>query len=313
MPTNRRKFIQQAALMGGALITSRSLFASSFIPIDKEEEKLVILHTNDVHSRLEPFPMDESKTAGLGGVAGRADLIRRIRGIEENVLLLDAGDIFQGTPYFNYFKGEPEMKAMSMMEYDASTLGNHDFDGGMENFATQQKHATFPFINCNYDFTSTPLEGKTIPYKIIQKGKIKVGLLGVGVELNGLVPDKLYGNTKYHDPIQRANETADLLHKKGCDIIICLSHLGDKYTDNKVSDEILAQSCYHIDLIISAHTHRLFEKPRVYSNLNGKETVVNQVGWAGMYLGRLDYTFSVGKNKKLAHSDKLIVRGKIIE
>ncbi len=313
MPTNRRKFIQQAALMGGALLTSKSLFASNILPVDNNEEKLVILHTNDVHSRLEPFPMDESKNAGLGGVAARADLIRRIRSVEENVLLLDSGDIFQGTPYFNFYKGEPEIKAMSMMQYDASTLGNHDFDGGMENFATQQKHATFPFINCNYDFTGTPLEGKTIPYKIIQKGKIKVGILGVGVELHGLVPEKLYGNTKYLDPIQKANETAALLHKKGCDMIICLSHLGDKYTDNKVSDEVLAQSCHDIDLIIGGHTHRLFEKPRVYTNMKGNETIVNQVGWAGMYLGRLDYNFSVGKNKKLQHSHKVIVHGKTIE
>lgn len=313
MPTNRRKFIQQAALVGGTLLTSKSLFANSFFDKEKMEEKLVILHTNDVHSRLDPFPMDESKNAGLGGVAARADLIRRIRGIEENVLLLDAGDIFQGTAYFNYYKGEPEIKAMSMMQYDAATMGNHDFDGGMDNFATQLKFANFPIINCNYDFKETPLEGKTIPYKIIHKGKIKVGILGIGIELKGLVPDKLYGNTVYNDPIAKANETAALLRQQGCNMIICLSHLGDKYTDNKVSDEVLAKSCYDIDLIISAHTHKLFEKPRVYTNLKGKDTVVNQVGWAGMYLGRLDYVFSVEKHKKILQSHKVSVIGKLSE
>ncbi len=313
MPTNRRKFLQQAALVGGALLSTKSLLANQLFSTDKEVEKLVILHTNDVHSRLDPFPMDESKNAGLGGVAARADLIKRIRAMEEHVLLLDSGDIFQGTPYFNYYKGEPEIKAMSMMGYDASTMGNHDFDGGMENFATQLKHATFPIINCNYDFNNTVLEGKTIPYKIIQKGKIKVGILGVGIKLNGLVPDKLYGNTKYLDPIEKANETAALLHKKGCDFIICLSHLGDKYNDNQVSDEVLAESCFDIDLIISAHTHKLFEKPRVYTNKKGNDTVVNQVGWAGMYLGRLDFSFYGRKIKKLTQSHKVIVRGKVGE
>ena len=313
MPTNRRKFIQQTALIGGALLASKSLFANDIFYKEKEEDKLVILHTNDVHSRLDPFPMDESKNAGLGGVAARADLIRRIRSIEENVLLLDAGDIFQGTPYFNYYKGEPEIKAMSMMGYDASTLGNHDFDDGMDNFATQLKQANFPIINCNYDFTDTPLEGKTIPYKIIQKGKIKVGILGIGIELKGLVPDKLYGNTKYNDPVVKANDTAAFLQKQGCDMIICLSHLGDKYTDNKVSDEVLAKSCYDIDLIISAHTHKLFEKPRVYKNLKGNDTTVNQVGWAGMYLGRLDYIFSSKRTKKLEQSHKVVVQGKTME
>ena len=127
-------------------------------------------HTNDVHSRLEPFPLDGSPNAGLGGVAARATIIKQIRNEEKNVLLLDAGDIFQGTPYFNLYKGEPEIKAMSMLGYDASTMGNHDFDAGIDNFGHQLQHANFPIINCNYDFSNTSLKDKIIPYKIIQKG-----------------------------------------------------------------------------------------------------------------------------------------------
>ncbi len=296
MQIDRRKFVKQTALAGGALI------ASSVIPnnlfAENEFERLTILHTNDVHSRLDPFPMDGSKNAGLGGVAARAELINQIRKEIENILLLDAGDIFQGTPYFNLYKGEPEIKAMSMMKYDAAIMGNHDFDAGIENFATQIKHANFPILNCNYNFTNTAMEHKTSPYKIYQKGKIKVGVFGVGIELKGLVAENLFDKTIYEEPIEKANQTADLLKKNNCDMIICLSHLGDKYQDNKVSDEILAKQCYNIDLIIGGHTHRFFDEPKVYRNRNGGDTVVNQVGWGGIQLGRLDYSFvRTGKRK----------------
>ena len=296
MQIDRRKFVKQTALAGGALI------ASSVIPnnlfAENEFERLTILHTNDVHSRLDPFPMDGSKNAGLGGVAARAELINQIRKEIENILLLDAGDIFQGTPYFNLYKGEPEIKAMSMMKYDAAIMGNHDFDAGIENFATQIKHANFPILNCNYNFTNTAMEHKTSPYKIYQKGKIKVGVFGVGIELKGLVAENLFDKTIYEEPIEKANQTADLLKKNNCDMIICLSHLGDKYQDNKISDEILAKQCYNIDLIIGGHTHRFFDEPKVYRNRNGGDTVVNQVGWGGIQLGRLDYSFvRTGKRK----------------
>ena len=258
-------------------------------------------------------PMDGTKDAGLGGVAARAELIKTIRNEEENILLLDGGDMFQGTPFFNYYKGEPEIKSMSMMQYDAATMGNHDFDGGMENFAIQLQHATFPIINCNYDFTGTPLEGKLIPYTIIQKGNLKIGILGVGIELKGLVPDNLYGQTIYNDPILKANDTAGFLQKQGCDMIICLSHLGDKYNDNKVSDEVLAKESYDIDLIVGGHTHKLFEKPREYKNKKGNDVIVNQVGWAGKNLGRLDYIFSHKRTKKLQQTHQILVSVKNAE
>ncbi len=311
MSINRRTFLRHSIMSAGALATS------SLLPCEGEAaagvQRLTILHTNDVHSHLEPFPMDGSTYQGLGGIAARAQLINEIRRKNEQVLLLDAGDIFQGTPYFNLYKGEPEIKAMSRMQYDATTMGNHDFDAGLDNFNHMiQQHARFPVIICNYDFSHTSMEGNYVPYKIYQKGDLKVGVLGVGIELNGLVPDQLYGNVKYLDPIERANETAGILKRKeGCDLIICLSHLGDKYSDNKVSDEVLAKESHYIDIIIGGHTHRFFEKPRKYVNKNSKEVIVNQVGWAGIQLGRLDMT--VTKNEKRLAKIKTIVIGKKYE
>lgn len=302
---NRRKFLKETSLTGAALLAS-SLFPCNVFAAN-ENRKLTILHTNDVHSRIEPFPQDGSRNAGMGGVAARAAIIKQIRAEAENVLLLDAGDIFQGTPYFNIYKGEPEIKAMSLMGYDAATMGNHDFDAGLENFATQLNHANFPIIVCNYDFTNTPMEGKSVPYKMITKGNIKVGILGIGIEGKGLIPDNLFGNTVYKNPIENANKTAAELKKQGCEFIICLSHLGDKYSDDKLSDEILAKECYDIDLIIGGHTHRFFTEPRKYTNRRGATTLVNQVGWGGLQLGRLDYDFGKYSKKNLLKSNTVVI------
>ena len=257
--------------------------------------------------------MDGSRNQGLGGVAARAALIEEIRNEGGQVLLLDAGDIFQGTPYFNLYKGEPEMKAMRMMGYDAATMGNHDFDAGLENFATQLGKAGFPLLLCNYDFAGTAMEGKSQPYSIFQKGDLKIGVLGVGIELKGLVPENLYGKTVYLNPVEEANRAATGLRKQGCDMIICLSHLGDRYDDNKVSDEILAKECYDIDLIIGGHTHRFFDEPRRYRNRKGGDTIVNQVGWAGIQLGRLDYSFPGNQRKSLLKAHTVVVGKKTRE
>ncbi len=309
---SRRKFITQSALAAGAILSSNSLFAE--MQRDAAAKKLTILHTNDVHSRLEPFPMDGGRNQGLGGVAPRAALIAQIRSEAEQVLLLDAGDIFQGTPYFNLYKGEPEMKVMAAMGYDAATMGNHDFDGGLDNFDTQLKHVQFPILMCNYDFTNTPMEFKYQPYKIFKKGKLKIGVTGVGIEMAGLVPDSLFGNTKYLDPIQKLNETAALLKKeKSCDMVICLSHLGYKYKDNKVSDIVLAGESENVDLIIGGHTHTFMDAPEKYKNKSGSDVLVNQVGWAGIQLGRLDYDFAGFQVNKLAKSHTVVVREKTNE
>ena len=307
---NRKKFIRQAALSAGAIIAGPSLLQATeyFNPL-----KLTILHTNDTHSRLEPFPMDGGRNQGLGGIASRGKLINQIRQEVEHVLLLDAGDIFQGTPYFNLYKGEPEIKAMSAMNYDACTIGNHDFDAGMENLATQlTRQANFPMLVANYDFTGTPMENKTQPYKIFKKGKLKIGVFGVSIEGRGLIADNLFGDTKYLDPIRKANETANELKKnKDCDMVICLSHLGYQYKgDNKVSDEVLAKETENIDLIIGGHTHTFLDNPVGYKNKKGDDVIVNQVGFAGIILGRLDFEFSKFSGKKLTKNHNISVSQK---
>lgn len=307
---NRKRFIRHAVAGAGAFMAGPSLLrAAGYItPLN-----LTILHTNDTHSRLEPFPMDGGRNQGMGGVAARAQLINQIRQTEEHVLLLDAGDIFQGTPYFNIYKGEPEIKAMTALQYDASTIGNHDFDAGMENLATQlTRHAKFPMLVSNYDFTGTQMENKTLPYKVFNRGKIKIGVFGIGIEGKGLIPDNLFGATKYLDPVQKANETASRLVKwEDCDMVICLSHLGYRYTSsNQVSDEVLAKESENIDLIIGGHTHTFLDAPVVLKNKKGGDVVVNQVGFAGIILGRLDFEFSKISGKKLANSNSILVSQK---
>ena len=308
MPNNRRSFIKKTILATGSLALPTILIAKN--KKEDSKNKLSILHTNDFHSRLEPFPMDGSPSEGLGGIATRAAIISQIRNEEENILLLDAGDIFQGTPYFNFFKGEPEIKAMSMMGYDAATIGNHDFDGGIDNLALQINKANFPFINCNYNFSNTSMKNKTIPYKIFDKGNIRIGVLGVGIELQGLVPENLSGKTQYIEPLIIANETASKLRKDGCDLVVCLSHLGDRYLDATISDETLAKQSFDIDLIIGGHTHKLFYQPRKYTNKTKSDVLVNQVGWAGMHLGRLDYLFQGKKRKNMTKAHTVIISKK---
>lgn len=291
---NRRKFIK-----AGGVLTATLLVGNPFDLFAKGEvKKLTILHTNDVHSRIEPFPMDGSKTQGLGGVGRRSSLIKKIRSEEENVLLLDAGDIFQGTPYFNLFGGEVEMKLMSEMGYDAATLGNHDFDNGIEGFYKQLPNANFPILISNYDLSNTMMHQSTLPYKIFKKGGLRIGVFGVGIDLEGLVEKKNYGETVYLDPIKKANDVASLLKADlKCDLVICLSHLGYNYRNNKVSDKILAKETKNIDLIIGGHTHTFMAEPEDILNSDDKITTINQVGWAGINLGRIDYYFEKQKGK----------------
>jgi 5'-nucleotidase len=285
MKTNRRNFLRILGAGSLWLSASNSLKA---IGSAVKKDRLVILHTNDVHSHLEPFPSNDPKFPGLGGVEQRAALIRKIRSEDDHVLLLDAGDIFQGTPYFNLYQGEVELKLMSQMGYDVTAIGNHDFDAGMDNLAKQLQHATFPMICANYDFTGTPLEGKIQPYIITHRAGMKIGIFGLGIELDGLVDRRLYGKTVYKDPLLTASQMViELRDKKKCDLVICLSHLGYKYESDKVSDVVLAKKSRGIDIIIGGHTHTLLEKPFKYKNRDGKDVVVAQVGWAGIHLGKI--------------------------
>lgn len=299
---NRKEFLKTVG--GGTLALSLApnlVFASQKSILDKNAAyKLTVLHTNDQHSRIEPFDSSYSRNPNQGGFARRATLIQQIRSQEKNVLLLDAGDIFQGTPYFNFYGGELEFKLMSMMGYDAATMGNHDFDNGLDGFLKALPNAKFPFITSNYDFSNTILDGKTEKYKIFKKDGIKVGLFGVGIELDGLVGKKQYQETKYLNPVEIAQHYADFLRKeKGCDLVICLSHIGNDYRDDadKISDKKLAAQTDNIDLILGGHTHTFLPEPQSFTNKSGKNVLVNQVGWAGLLLGRIDFYFD--KNKSL--------------
>lgn len=289
---DRRTFIRNTALITGGSLIGPSLFAEEFLPPTPSSDSITILHTNDTHSNIDPFPENHAKYPGKGGVARRYEMIQQIRTEEQHVLLLDAGDIFQGTPYFNMFNGVLEMKLMSKLGYDVATMGNHDFDGGMDGFVKAKEYADFPFVCSNYDFSNTPVDGHTEEYRIIQKGAYKVGVFGVGVELEGLVPASKFGETVYQDPIEIATDRAAALKKEGCDLIICLSHLGYTYDDpDRMSDLHLARKTKDIHLIIGGHTHTFLEKPVEETNADGKTVLINQVGWAGINLGRIDFHF----------------------
>ena len=284
----RRGFLKKAGLGITAMAVVQQGFGQTLV---KKSKRITILHTNDTHSNIDPFPDNHPKYPGMGGVAKRHSIIKKIRSEEQHVLLFDAGDIFQGTPYFNTFKGHLEMKLMTAMGYDAATMGNHDFDIGLEGFLSAQEHANFPFLCSNYDFTDTILNGKTQKNTVFYKGRIKIGVFGIGVNLSSLVPDSNYGKMIYKDPFETANEQAAILKEKGCDIVICLSHLGYEYKDDKPSDRLMAQKTRNIHLILGGHSHTFLEKPTLEKNIDQQPVLINQTGWAGINLGRIDIDF----------------------
>lgn len=283
----RRKFIGSVLLTGGATIISPKLVLGG--NNYRKPKNLVILHTNDMHSHIEPFANNDPKYPGKGGISKRAALIQQIRDEGNEVLLFDCGDIFQGTPYFNYYLGELEIKLMNEMRYDAATIGNHDFDGGLDNLVEKIGQSKFTFINCNYDFGNSDLKDQVVPYKIFKKAGMTIGVLGVGIKLEGLVDKKLFGGIVYLDPVEHANRVAaELKNEKKCDIVICLSHLGYEYKSEQVSDLLLAAQSSDIDIILGGHTHTFLKEGTKIDNKSGKKVVVSQAGWAGLILGRIN-------------------------
>jgi 5'-nucleotidase len=303
----RRNFIQQASA-GTALVTLGSLGLQSFTSIEKTK-KITILHTNDVHSHIDAFGPEDGENPNMGGVARRASLIESIRNNNPNTLLLDAGDIFQGTPYFNYYGGELEFKLMSKLKYDAATIGNHDFDNGIDGLYAQLPHAEFQFVSANYDFSNTIMDTHAKPYKIFKKDGVKIGVFGLGIELDGLVDPSMFKETKYLDPIEITQDITRILKdEEQCDLIICLSHLGYHYrnSETKISDLKLAEATKNIDLIIGGHTHTFLPKPTIVKNTEGNNMLVNQVGCYGINLGKIDFYFDSDKNKS-ANGTSIIV------
>ena len=281
-------------------ITSSTIFGLSipflsFDNINFHSKKITILHTNDVHSHIDPFPPNDPLNPNGGGVIARAKIINKFRKENPNTLMFDAGDIFQGTPYFNFFGGEIELKLMSKLGYNASTLGNHEFDNGIKKLSESLKHANFSFLNSNYNLKNTPLENKVKKYEIYNIDEIKVGVFGLGIALNGLVEKNLYNGLEYLDPIEITNDiTYELKKDHKCDIVICLSHLGFKYDQRKeeMCDLILAKKTKNIDLIIGGHTHTFMKKPVEVTNLVGEKVLINQVGCFGINIGKIDFYLS---------------------
>lgn len=286
---NRRIFIKNT------LVSSASLsFAGLGIQSceSKRKKHITILHTNDVHSQIDAYEPTHPTFPNMGGAAKRATLVAQVRKENPNTLLLDAGDIFQGTPYFNFYGGELEMKLMSMMGYDAATLGNHDFDNSIDGLLAQMPNTKFSLLSANYDFSKTVMAPYVKPYQVFVKDGIRIGVFGLGIELKGLVDPRMYKETKYVGPIEIAQDTTQRLkHEERCDLVICLSHLGYRYEHDKVSDEVLAAQTQDIDLIIGGHTHTLMETPATVLNKNGKEVIINQVGYKGVFMGRIDFFF----------------------
>lgn len=286
----RRAFIRDASLT----LAGVGLLPGAAFPIgNSQEPQLTILHTNDVHSRLDPFPANAGSMAGLGGAARRAALVQQIRATEEHVLLLDAGDMLQGTPYFNFFDGKPEFQAMQAMRYDAATLGNHDFDGGLGLLQRRLPELGFPILCTNYQFRNALLGEWIKPWQVFERGSIRIGVYGLGIRLDGLVPANLHDGTLYLDPVEAANNAAHhLRHAMNCHFVICLSHLGYAYRDGRISDQTLASRIRGTDLIIGGHTHTLLERPMIQTDMDGCPIRIAQVGWGGAWLGRIDVRFS---------------------
>lgn len=290
LSVNRRDFLKQGGTLAGAMLLGGWAHDALAEP-QAEHLSLTILHTNDTHSHLDPFPAGD-RNAGRGGVVNRAGMIKAIREQQKNVLLFDAGDIFQGTPYFNLFHGVPEVEAMSLMGYNATTLGNHDFDGGMKRFAdVYHAHGRFDVLVANYNVANTPLADIVRPYRVYTAGGLRVGVFGLGISPAGLIPLNLFEPVQYIDPFATASRVArQLRHDERCSLVICLSHLGYRM-QGQPDDLHLAAATEDIDLIIGGHTHTFLPAPTQLKNRAGQPVVVNQVGFGGINLGRLDFTF----------------------
>ncbi len=247
------------------------------------QKKLVILHTNDTHSHLEPLPMSDKYNPGQGGVVNRKAIIDSVRNLEQNVLLIDAGDFVQGTPYFNMFKGRAEVDAMNLMKYDVTVIGNHEFDYGLDTMKMIFEKLDFPILCCNYDFSQTVLKDMVKPYIILNRFGLKIGIIGVGVDPEGLVQKDKYVGMTFSPIVETVNLYAESLKKQEkCDLIICVSHIG--YTD----DKLLAAKSEYLDIIIGGHSHTFMKQPDMIKNILGKEVLVYQTGRYGVNVGKIE-------------------------
>ncbi|HET6978416.1 MAG TPA: metallophosphatase [Pyrinomonadaceae bacterium] len=287
---NRRTFLTTSAVFGASV----AAFPRDLLNASAAETVITILHTNDTHSQIDPLPANDVN-AGKGGVARRATLVKRVRKENPNTLLIDAGDVLQGTPYFNFYKGEVEYKAMSAIGYDVGTLGNHEFDNGVEALAAALKFANFDLVSANYDVKGTVLEQRVKRYVVKTVGGIKVGLFGLGVSPTGLITPDNFKDVTYIDPVVAARDVVKKLREEErCTLVVGMSHLG-YYEAGDRGDSMVAAQVDGIDFIASGHTHTFMKEPVFQTQPCGAKTVIFQVGKSGIYVGRVDFTFRTGK------------------
>ena len=269
-----------------------TLFAALILAFSSATgQDLVILHTNDTHSQIEPLSSGNYK--GLGGVVRREKYISQVRAENKNVILLDAGDFSQGTPYFTLFRGDVEIELMNALKVDVATFGNHEFDNGQEELARRIKMASFPVVNANYDLKGTPLDGLIAPYAIIERGGKRIGVIGLSVRLAGLVSPNRLGNMKYEHPYKIVNRLARRLrNKEKCDLVILLSHCGyNGGKEQNPTDEMIAKNTEGVDIIIGGHSHTFIKKPMLVESKTGKKVMIVQAGAKGEEVGRIDIWF----------------------
>jgi 5'-nucleotidase len=309
---NRRRFLR-ASIAGGAAVafpeaalqlfstpalSAMASLAEPLLEVAPGETLITILHTNDTHSQIDPLPDNDKQYPSKGGVARRATLVKRIRKENPNTLLVDAGDVFQGTPYFNFYRGEVEYKSMSMIGYDVVTLGNHDFDNGVDALAAAMKFANFDFVSSNYDFRGTPLENMVKPYVVRVIGGVRVGLFGLGISPNNLITPDNFKGVKHLDPVHMARGVVKLLRgQERCQLVVGMTHLGyyPNPKEGEIGDSQVASQVDGIDFIAGGHTHTFMTKPVIAKQPSGGNTVIFQVGRSGIYVGRVDLKMRDGK------------------
>jgi 5'-nucleotidase len=306
--TNRRNFLGASILAGlsfsfpkglGSLYKpARAAIWTPLLEPQAGETLVTVLHTNDTHSQIDPILENDKTYGGKGGVARRATLVKRVRKENPNTLLIDAGDVLQGTPYFNFYKGEVEYKAMSLIGYDAGTIGNHEFDNGVESLAKAMQFANFDIVSTNYDVRGSALESKVKTHLVKQVGGLRVGLFGLGISPVGLITPDNFKPLQYLDPVRMARGVTKLLREQEhCTLVLGMSHLG-YYPDSKeggIGDSQVAAQVDGIDFIASGHTHTFMKEPVLQKNPSGKDTIIFQVGRSGIYVGRIDFTVRDGK------------------
>ncbi len=307
---NRRTFLTGSLAFGSIVAADRGFGlltnGKAASNLSTNDTILTILHTNDTHSQIDPLPPND-KYAGKGGVSRRATLVRKIRRENPNTLLLDSGDVLQGTPYFNFFKGEVEYKAMSAIGYDAGTLGNHEFDNGVDALAAALKFANFDIVSSNYEVKGTALEALVKPYVVKTVAGIRIGLMGLGISPVALIDPANFKGVTFVDPVIAArNVVKTLREKENCSLVVCMSHLGllERPRQGSVGDQQLAAQVDGIDFIAGGHTHTFMEKPVMQAQPCGKQTIIFQVGKSGIYVGRVDFTF---RNAKVAKAQATLI------